>query len=650
MDLVLVTAAFVTAITLWQRRRRIQPASVWEKLMVGCGLVTFALFVRLAESMWAEIPWPPISNPLVQQAVVMIGIVGGALAIAAGVSEWIPVLVERGARARWREKWAHTEAALDRNISRALNAKEVIVGLVDAMQSLCDTGDVRYCAMIQRTQEFIRTDAPAYTFSADERLSLGKAAQTGTSMVLRVSTGWLLVVPVRQDRRTYGALLIYRQQRHLCLTETVLLQQTARMAAMALATIVHRARTIQQASLLATATALEHQLGSTDDPATDLMSMMDILHRELGMDYAAALAFEGQGQYARRYSRLWNDPGLSERGIQVAIGHDTLPLCGEATRGQVQCESGVILSPAILPFDDMPNRVVVSLFRGTEPLGILVAASRTKRMGPMAKFLLHRTSVHFASAIERINLRLERNQLSRRLTSLGRIAGHTGEQTVDHDTLTARMLDEIPGTFCQYMRVDRATDSLRIEYRRARRGGFADEVVGHQIAISDIPTCRMVMEAGRSIVFRQDDPERSFETNEASLLFGTVPNSMLLVPVVQKGSCVALLAVGEMREVSRHTYSVSDRRFADSLSRLHKPREQEATYLSHLDSFGDLNLTFSSPLTGIMGSVEILRQKITGEGVHQKYLDVIERNASRIKDTVHHLADLSSTAEAADIR
>jgi signal transduction histidine kinase len=160
----------------------------------------------------------------------------------------------------------------------------------------------------------------------------------------------------------------------------------------------------------------------------------------------------------------------------------------------------------------------------------------------------------------------------------------------------------------------------------------------------------MVMEAGRSIVFRQDDPERSFEANEASMLFGTLPNSMLLVPVMQQGTCVALLAVGEMREVRRHTYSVSDRRFADSLSRLHKPKEQENTYLSHLDSFGDLNLTFSSPLTGIMGSVEILRQKITGEGVHQKYLDVIERNASRIRDTVHQLADLSSTAEAADIR
>ena len=60
---------------------------------------------------------------------------------------------------------------------------------------------------------------------------------------------------------------------------------------------------------------------------------------------------------------------------------------------------------------------------------------------------------------------------------------------------------------------------------------------------------------------------------------------------------------------------------------------------------GDLNLSFASPLTGILGSVEILRQHIaaSGPGPHQKYLDVIEKNASRIRDKVGQLADLAAS-------
>jgi signal transduction histidine kinase len=151
----------------------------------------------------------------------------------------------------------------------------------------------------------------------------------------------------------------------------------------------------------------------------------------------------------------------------------------------------------------------------------------------------------------------------------------------------------------------------------------------------------MVAEAGRSVVFRQDDPERQFEAAEALRLFGAEPNSILMVPVTQEGRCTAILAVGEMRETRRHTYSVADRRYADSFSRLAASKHRTEGRHEHLGSLGDLNLSFASPLTGILGSVEILRQKITDGGPHQKYLDVIEKNASRIRAKVGELADLA---------
>jgi signal transduction histidine kinase len=185
-----------------------------------------------------------------------------------------------------------------------------------------------------------------------------------------------------------------------------------------------------------------------------------------------------------------------------------------------------------------------------------------------------------------------------------------------------------------------------VEYRRAKRGGYGSDTTGQRFALDSLPTARMVAEAGRSVVFRQDDPERRFDTAEAVRLFGAEPNSILMVPVKQDGRCTALLAVGEMRDVRRHTFSVADRRYADSFSRLASARARATGNGEQLGVLGDLNLSFASPLTGILGSVEILRQQIVAAGPHEKYLDVIEKNASRIRAKVGELAILASSGTA----
>jgi hypothetical protein len=307
----------------------------------------------------------------------------------------------------------------------------------------------------------------------------------------------------------------------------------------------------------------------------------------------------------------------------------------------VQTQQGTMLSPAALPHRDMVHHAGFRLTRGGKTLGLLVVAGRRKHLGFAARQVLQRSAGLFATAVERIGLRLELNQMSRRLSGLGRLAGFGTLEGRGFDYLTTRMLDEIPGTFCQYMRLS-VDSELIVTYRRARRGNFGSDTTGRKLPLSSLPTCRMVVEAGRSMVFRQDDPERCFESGEAELLFGAEPNSILMVPVTNENRCVALLAVGEMREVRRHTFSVADRRFADSFSRLASVQGSADRTYEQLGSLGDLNLSFSSPLTGILGSVEILRQKITGNGPHVKYLDVIEKNASRIRAKVGELADLAA--------
>ncbi len=637
IDLALAVSALTTALALWMQRKSIRPASVWEKLMTGASLLSFALVARMSDVFWAKLPWPAFTDPMLQETLVLIGLAGGTLAAAAGVAEWVPVLLESGARARWRERWAASQTSLDRVVWQAESAAQIVRGLVGALSTVCETGKVYYCARVQKTGEFLTP--PSRSFTADELLALKKMSSHPSPLLLRTLGGWLLALPVRLDRRTYGVVLVHRDRGHMSLSETALLEQTTSLCALAMGTLIARAKAMRQAHWLATETALGMKLGHSPDATSDLMGMLDVLRQKLGVDYACVLAYEGEGEYARRYSRLWDPHGLSERGIQVATG--AAPSHSQAIR-RALASGQASLPTAALPHTDMVHRATVVLERGADVLGLLVVASRHRHLTHSARYELHRSAGLFAAAVERITLRHELHQMSRRLSGLGRIAGFGAVSESGQDYLVTRMLDEIPGTFCQYMRfVDEG--ALRVEYRRARRGNYGTDTTGRRFSLDTLPTCRMVAEAGRSVVFRQDDPERQFDAAEAVRIFGAEPNSILMVPVTQDGRCVALLAVGEMRDVRRHTFTVADRRYADSFSRLVSARARAGANGESLGAFGDLNLSFASPLTGILGSVEILRQQIATAGPHEKYLDVIEKNASRIRDKVGQLIDLASS-------
>ena len=649
IDLLLVLAAWLTVLAVWQGRRRIEPVQVWEKLMVGSALVGAALLVRFTDALWLRIPWPPLADPLVQQATVIIGLIGGALAVVAGIAEWVPVLVGRGVTGRWREYWSAEHAMLEHMLNRADNAERTSIALVSFFQRLCETPHVYYCAFRQRQGEFVRLDAPTRPLTADWLQALDRVAGGRNPTVMRTEDGWLLAIPVAMGSRIYGAVMVQRSSDHIAFGETSLLAQSAQRAAFALARIVHEAQSLRVGRLARFEARLESTLGTTEDPITDLMSMLDLLHGELDMEYAACLAYEGEGAYARRYSRLWEDSSYSERGLQVAIGHAVLPQQAEG-EAMVASAGGPVLSPAVVPHDHLTHRASVTLYRGTQSIGVLVVASHCKRLELSVDDFLHRVARSFATALERIGARSDRNMLARRVHALGKLAGQPDGTDRAHDYLTARILDEIPGTFCQYMRVAPDSRTLHVEYRRSRRGGWGRDTTGRRFELSLLPTCRMVMESGRTVLFRQDDPERQFDPQEAEALFGAIPSSMLMIPVIMGGTCCAMLAVGEMRETRRHSYNTDDRRFADGLARLHAAdagNDRAHRSGEPLRSLGDLNLTFASPLTGILGSVEILRQGTSDDGLQGKYLDVIERNAARIRDTVSDLADLTFPAERA---
>jgi hypothetical protein len=638
VDSLLVTVALVAVAAFWLRRKGFALHSVWEKLMAGSTMVALALIVRMADFFWAESPWPVLADIAVQQVIIAIGLIGGGLAMAAALADWIPQLMLQHATGAWRESWAKSMQQLDARL-RGLDAAHGIIDvMLEQMRPLCGTPRVEYCAFRQRTRTFVRHATMDTTIPADWQAALERVQAARIPEAHRTAAGWIMTIPVAVENRLYGAIVVSRSTEHQCLHDVSLLGQLAQRTALALHAVVHRALQETTARMATSSAQLERLLGVAEEPSDDLMTMLEFLHRELHVDYAACLLYEGDGAYALRYSQFWDSRRLCERGLQVSIGHGVLP---QSSPNQIYVtdRGEEVLSPAAVPYEHLRYRVAIPLRRGGRAIGALVAATHTEPVGLKVLHALHTWSPHFTTAIERIANREESRKLARRCSSLGETPALARDMG-GFDSLTAEMLDQIPGTFCQYMRVLPDQQTLRIDYRRTKREGWGENTIGRMFGLDDVPNCRMVIENGRSVLFRQDDPERHYESEEAQQLFGAVPNSLLLAPVVDDGVCTAVLAVGEMREPHRHTYSAQDRRFADSLVRLRMAGGAvDAQRLAGLDSFGDLNFTFASPLTGIMGSVEILKQQMSPGSPYTKYLNVIERNADRIRGAVTQLAE-----------
>jgi hypothetical protein len=544
---------------------------------------------------------------------------------------------------RWRERWSESQMVLERSLAHVEDADRAIQALLAEYRDLCATAHVHYCAFRQQSGDFVLWGRPTEKLPLPWQAALDRLEAARTPAVAFNGREWLATIPVTVDQRLYGAVLIRRQAEHTSLFQPRLLLQTAQRCALTLHRIVRHAASYRQARAAASMAQLERLLGAGLDPVDDLLKMLDIVHRELDVEYVSCLVMDGDGSYARRYSRLWGQHDLSEKGLQVPLDREaTTAITGSGEVLHTQKERTAV-SKAAVGHAGLDHELAISLKRGGRTIAVFTVASAQTPLRLLALDLLKHYSPFLTSAVERINARAEYSRLEQRLATLGEAAAHPVDVHDGFDQLTRDMLDEIPGTFCQFMRVTPDQKTLRVHYRRSRRNGWGHDTAGLTLDLGGLPTCRMVVENGRSVMFRQDDPERHYDTEEADLLFGAVPNSVLMVPVMHDGICSAILAVGEMRETGRNSFGVEDRRFADSFVNLATrrtfPRLPQPRLVS-LDALGDLKFTFSSPLTGILGSVEILRQHMGKDLQQTRYLDVIERNADRIREVVGDLAEL----------
>lgn len=167
---------------------------------------------------------------------------------------------------------------------------------------------------------------------------------------------------------------------------------------------------------------------------------------------------------------------------------------------------------------------------------------------------------------------------------------------------------------------------------------FLTPVDAHMV-VSLMPAHRRVKTTGRSVVIDQNNPEQQMEAAEARQAFNDEIQTTLLVPLVIGRNVVGVLGLADTRDSSQFEFSEDAVRFAagvaNSLSiaiQFSQGQGQSRSAVERIFADSELRRQLISPLSGIIGSTEKLRNADNMDSNADRYLEIIDKSAQRINE------------------
>ncbi len=224
------------------------------------------------------------------------------------------------------------------------------------------------------------------------------------------------------------------------------------------------------------------------------------------------------------------------------------------------------------------------------------------------------------------------------------LAGDTLDSFFDQacDILTQRL----KCTMARVSLLDKSQSTLMSHACRTIRPIVDDLREKESMPLTLLPWHRMAVDAKKLMLINQDDPESQMPPQESTAAL--IPNikSAMLVPIQVDEIVRGVVSIGESRNWNRRSFGATDLIFARDIAakcslalRLKKMeydiesgRDQVMNLMSGVDRpWGQLRAKMKSPLTSIIGAVELLQAKGPRDELSTKYHDLILRSAGRIK-------------------
>ena len=257
-----------------------------------------------------------------------------------------------------------------------------------------------------------------------------------------------------------------------------------------------------------------------------------------------------------------------------------------------------------------------------------------------------------AAAIQREQLAREienKEEQMLRLQLMGReLAGDRPLQDIFNDAceiLTRRM----KSTIARVSLIDKDRQRLISQSCRTIRKVSQELQDDSIMPLSLLPWHRMILEQQKLMLINQTDPQSRMQTQESSRALLPGINSAILVPIMLNNKVCGIISVGEVRNWNRRPFGVSDLIFAKdvaakcSIALKMKKMQIEGEKYKTLSTnrladeggpWDDIKTQLNTPVSSIIGSVELLKHQKGSDEVALRYYEKILKAADKVKDII----------------
>ncbi len=401
-------------------------------------------------------------------------------------------------------------------------------------------------------------------------------------------------------------------------------------------------------------TELCHQSSSIGDMMTGLFQVMQELTKA---DFMSVAVLDNSGENMVRYTIGSGGRVLLEKGVSRStkgsiiyrMYKDARPvLVPEVDSGSENSnEDGLFLSCG------MHSRLACPVTVGKKVMAVITLGHA--QPGHFSRFHLgciNGLTDVLAGVIQRENLirdlqiredhMLRLQLMERELLSGGSMQGIFQDAC---EMLTRRM----KCTMARVSLIDQEGKNLVSQACRTVRDTGYDLKESDAIPLSLLPWHRMTVDTSKLMLINQKDIESKMPAQEASSALLPEINSAMLVPIMLNNKVRGIISIGEARNWNRRSFGAGDLIFAKDIGakcsvaiRLKKMkldferRQELVTTVSgdESDRRTVIRTRMNTPLSSIIGAVELLKRNAEADDFTAKYHDVILKSADRVKELI----------------
>ena len=681
----LYASIFIVTLLAVMRFRRSALASdrrAYHNMTIGLSLFIAFSMVQMGAHAGLFTGVPYLGDPLGQKMVEAAAIVGGLLFLMAGIGALLPSMIRGGEKRQRLNKRYFCLKMITQTMGKNNNLDETYYAVAQFLTSYLGMArcsahkysskkDTLYLAgaagFETRYPEAIRR-LPISRLRFREALSRLQPTDYREEVSDRESNDRPdIIVPIAGGSRLYGALFCWKKAPSAADDDLLdflatVGQSLGRYTSQLVLETKKGYHDFQQ-KMYERLNDVCNQVGSVTELVPRLFQVFGEVNRT---EYLSIAALDSSGENMVRYTmgaggRLLLEKGVSRqtRGTDIfTVYSDGNPIISSEVIATDQTgeQDGLFLSCG------MRSKLVCPVKVGKKVVAVMTLGHT--RPGHFTRHDLHRVSGMadmIAGVLQREQLRhgleIREDHMLRLQVMEGQLSDNASVQTYFHDAcdlLTRRMRC----TIARISLVDNDRQHLISQACRTIRDTGQQLREMDAIPLSLLPWHRMALEARKLMLINQEDPQSRMQPQESASILLPGIKSAMLVPITLNDKVKGVVSIGEARNWNRRAFGATDLIFAKDVAgkcsvalrmrqleiEAEKTRLRPISVLDESSLLTEMRSRLKSPLTSIIGAVELLRLKGATDEFASKYHDLILRSADRIKV----LTDEEMAPEAAE--